>query len=67
MDRVFLYANVLFSAVYTSDFRLRSLWSLPATKLVTSELALEELVMLAPPKASVLADSSLGGGSKSRP
>ena len=42
MDRVFLDANVLFSAAYTPDSRLRDLWSLAGVELVTSEFALEE-------------------------
>ena len=42
VDRVFLDANVLFSAAYTPDSRLRALWSLAGVELVTSEFALEE-------------------------
>lgn len=42
MDRVFLDANVLFSAAYTPDSGLRALWSLAGVELVTSEFALEE-------------------------
>lgn len=42
MDRVFLDANVLFSAAYRSDSRLVDIWSLPETELVTSVFALEE-------------------------
>jgi len=42
VDRVFLDANVLFSAAYVPDSRLRELWALPSTKLITSQLALEE-------------------------
>jgi len=42
VDRVFLDANVLFSAAYAPDSRLRSLWSLAGVELVTSEFALEE-------------------------
>lgn len=42
VDRVFLDANVLFSAAYRTDSRLVALWSLPETELVTSVLALEE-------------------------
>jgi predicted nucleic acid-binding protein len=42
VDRVFLDANVLFSVAYTPDSRLRELWALPGTKLITSHLALEE-------------------------
>ena len=42
MDRVFLDANVLFSAAYTQGSRLLELWALDDTELVTSLLALEE-------------------------
>ena len=42
MDRVFLDANVLFSAAYARGSRLLELWSLDDTELVTSLLALEE-------------------------
>lgn len=42
MDVLFLDANVLFSAAYNPQSRLRTLWSLPRTQLVTSGYALEE-------------------------
>ena len=42
MDRVFLDANLLFSAAYASDSGLHQLWSQREVSLVTSELALEE-------------------------
>lgn len=42
MDRVFLDANVLFSAAYRSGGRLTALWRLPATQLVTSPYAAAE-------------------------
>lgn len=42
MDRVFLDANVLFSAAYSSENRLRSLWSLTNIQLLTCDYALEE-------------------------
>lgn len=42
MDRLFLDANVLFSAAYAPDSRLLTLWSLDAAELVTSLLAVEE-------------------------
>ena len=42
MDRVFLDANVLFSAAYRLDTPLRTLFSLPKVMLVTSAYALEE-------------------------
>jgi hypothetical protein len=42
MDRLFLDANVLFSAAYRSDSGLNRLWKLPNVQLVTSEYAAEE-------------------------
>ncbi|MBX6423446.1 PIN domain-containing protein [Thermosulfurimonas sp. F29] len=42
MDRIFLDANVLFSAAYRSDSKLRKLWELKDVKLMTSRYALEE-------------------------
>jgi uncharacterized protein len=42
VDRLFLDANVLFSAAYRRDAGLRRLWSLPDVALVTSEYALDE-------------------------
>lgn len=42
MDRVFLDANILFSAAYRRDAGLRRLWQLPDAELVTSAYALEE-------------------------
>ena len=42
MDRVFLDANVLFSAAYSADNKLRSLWRLPNIQLLTCDYALEE-------------------------
>jgi len=42
LRRVFLDANVLFSAAYVPDSRLFGLWSLGDTELVTSDFALEE-------------------------
>ncbi len=42
MERVFLDANVLFSAAYRSDARVRELWGLKEVKLVTSSYAIEE-------------------------
>ncbi len=42
MDRVFLDANVLFSAAYREASGLRRLWQLPETRPITSVLALEE-------------------------
>ncbi len=42
MDRVFLDANVLFSAAYRSDAGLRCLWQLDNVQLVTSAYAAEE-------------------------
>ena len=42
MDRVFLDANVLFSASYSDDNRLLKLWTLADVELVTSALAAAE-------------------------
>ena len=42
MDRVFLDANVLFSAAYREGAGLRRLWRLPKTVLLTSAYAEEE-------------------------
>lgn len=42
MHVVFLDANVLFSAAYRAESRLREFWTLPETELVTSAYALEE-------------------------
>ena len=42
MDRVFLDANILFSAAYRTDTPLRKLFSLPKVVLITSAYALEE-------------------------
>ncbi len=42
MDRVFLDANVIFSAAYRPSSRLRELWLLPETMLISSLYAIEE-------------------------
>jgi uncharacterized protein len=42
MDRVFLDANVLFSAAYAPDSRLLQIWALEDVELATSLLAIEE-------------------------
>lgn len=42
MDRLFLDANVLFSAAYLQDSGLRRLWELEDVELVTSAYAFEE-------------------------
>jgi predicted nucleic acid-binding protein len=42
VDVLFLDANVLFSAAYKEDSRLRRLWDLEDVELVTSAYALEE-------------------------
>ena len=42
MNKVFLDANVLFSAAYKANSRLALLWTLPDTALVTSAYAIEE-------------------------
>ena len=42
LDRLFLDANVLFSAAYRQGSGLLRLWELPDAELVTSSYALEE-------------------------
>lgn len=42
MDRIFLDANILFSAAYRTDSRLLRLWELEGVELVTSHFAGEE-------------------------
>ena len=42
MDRLFLDANVLFSAAYRADAGVQRLWALPYATLVTSEYAVSE-------------------------
>jgi len=42
LDRLFLDANVLFSAAYREDAPLRRLWRLPRAELITSTYALVE-------------------------
>jgi predicted nucleic acid-binding protein len=42
VDRVFLDANILFSAAYRPDAGLRQLWQVPDIALVTSAYAVEE-------------------------
>jgi uncharacterized membrane protein YhhN len=42
VDRVFLDANVLFSAAYRSDSGLRVLWRRPGAVLLTSAHAVDE-------------------------
>lgn len=42
MDRLFLDANVLFSAAYRSDTALLKLWSISGVELCSSHYALEE-------------------------
>lgn len=42
MDVLFLDANVLFSAAYHAESRLREFWTLPGAELVTSGYAWEE-------------------------
>ncbi len=42
MDRLFLDANVLFSAAYRPDAGLRQLWTLADVRLLTSSYAVEE-------------------------
>lgn len=42
VDRLFLDANVLFSAARSTSSRLRRFWTLPDTELLMSALALDE-------------------------
>jgi predicted nucleic acid-binding protein len=42
VDRVFLDANVLFSAAYRPTSKLRELWRRPGVELLTSAYAMEE-------------------------
>ena len=42
MDRIFLDANVLFSAAYREGAGLLKLWTLPETEVMTSGYAAEE-------------------------
>ncbi len=44
MDRLFLDANVLFSAAYRDDAGVQRLWSAPKSELVTSDYAIEEAI-----------------------
>jgi hypothetical protein len=48
-DRLFLDANVLFSASYLPDNLLRQLWDLPDTELMTSAYARREARRRLPP------------------
>ena len=51
VDRVFLDANVLFSAAYRPDAGLRRLWQRRRTELMTSRYALEEAMVNLPEPA----------------
>jgi uncharacterized protein len=42
VDRLFLDANVLFSAAYNSNSSLRQLWALPGTELLSCPFAVQE-------------------------
>ncbi len=42
MDRLFLDANVLFSAAHLPDAGVTRLWNLPGARLLTSDYAIEE-------------------------
>ena len=48
VDRVFLDANVLFSAAYRPDAGLQRLWRRRTTELLTSRYALEEAMVNLP-------------------
>ena len=60
MDRVFLDANVLFSAAYLPDSRITLLWSLPGVTLLSSHYAVNEatsnLALSRPSSISKLSD-----------
>jgi len=60
MDRVFLDANVLFSAAYRSGSPLMGLWELAEAEILSCELAFEEarrnLAARAPDRLSALDD-----------
>lgn len=43
MDRVFLDANVLFSAAYKTNSRLNLLWQFPNIQLLSSDYAVKEV------------------------
>jgi predicted nucleic acid-binding protein len=45
MDRVFLDANVLFSAAYRREAGLTRLWKLPEVTLITSDYAAQEATL----------------------
>ena len=51
MDRLFLDANVLFSAAYRDDAGVQRLWSAPNSELVTSDYAIEEATRNLPDRA----------------
>lgn len=56
-DRVFLDANVLFSAAYKPTSRLRELWRIPEVTLLSSTYAVAEAeVNLARSRASALSE-----------
>lgn len=59
MDRVFLDANVLFSAAYLVATRLHGLWRLAEATLVTSDYAVEEARRKLPAQAQSRLDSWL--------
>ncbi len=42
MDRLFLDANVLFSAAYSENSRIKKIWVLKGVKLISSNYAVEE-------------------------
>lgn len=60
MDRVFLDANILFSAAYKPDSRLKVLWTLPNILLMSSDHPIEEakrnLAMSRPNQLNTLED-----------
>ncbi|HKJ91632.1 MAG TPA: PIN domain-containing protein [Longimicrobiales bacterium] len=62
MHRLFLDANVLFSAAYRADAGVARLWELPDAELVTSDYAVEEARRnLHEPHQLTRLDTLLGG------
>ena len=61
MERVFLDANVLFSAAWRADSGLKRLWDLGQVTLVTSDYAMEEARRNLPQPSQRAALERLGG------
>ena len=62
MHVLFLDANVLFSAAYRAESRLRELWTLPGVELVTSAYAWEEAWRNLPEQAQLKRLEALAEG-----